>query len=357
MTTEHKSMDSPEYIQTSLAGAMALGLKRGSFYRNAYPGSLNLLMTYADGCRANCGYCGLARQRVAEPDETTFIRVKWPTYELSSITRILSDSSRKDTRGTGRLGRVCVSMITHPRAENDCVEIVRRLSSATTLPVSVLTSPTLLQDRAGFFQRIKLAGADWAGVAIDAATQEIFSAVRGPAVGGLHRWETYWEALTLAVQVFGRNHVSAHFIVGLGETEEELVRAISSAVDFGAQAHLFSFCPEPGSAMGKKQPPSLGHYRRIQLAAYLLNHRQISMNDMRFDNGKIVGYGKTIQEHLGQDLADGKPFMTTGCPDKNGCLACNRPFGNERPGPVLRNYPFLPNKEDIEVIQKEIWHD
>ena len=61
--------------------------------------------------------------------------------------------------------------------------------------------------------------------------------VRGP-----HRWENYWAALKSAVQVFGRDHVSVHFIVGLGETEQEMVHVIAKARNCGAQAHLFSFC-------------------------------------------------------------------------------------------------------------------
>ncbi len=75
-----EKQESPDFVQTSLAGAMALGLEPGSFYRNAYPGSLNLLMTYQNGCRANCSNFGLARERKTEPEEKTFIREKWPVY-------------------------------------------------------------------------------------------------------------------------------------------------------------------------------------------------------------------------------------------------------------------------------------
>ena len=162
-------IESPDFVQTSLAGAMALGLERGSFYRDAYPGSLNLLMTYPDGCKANCSYCGLARERRTEPEDATFIRVKWPVYELSRIIDILKLPSREAAAGVKRIGRICVSMITHPRAENDCVELVRRLASSVDIPVSVLVSPTLVQEPEAFFRRLKEAGADWVGVAVDAA--------------------------------------------------------------------------------------------------------------------------------------------------------------------------------------------
>lgn len=353
-----REMESPDVVQTSLAGAMALGLERGSFHRDAYPGSLNLLMTYQGGCLANCSYCGLARDRQAEPQENTFIRVKWPAYELSQIIEILVRPPARAAAKVKKLGRICLSMITHPRAEKDCLAIVRRLRGATDLPVSVLVSPTMVPDAAAFFRELKAAGTDRVGIAIDAATPEVFNTLRGPGVNGPHRWESYWAALEQAVQVFGRDYASVHLIVGLGETEQAMAATIAKANDYGAQAHLFSFCPEPGSRMSHHQPPSHGQYRRIQLAAYLLNNKQITAEALQFDAaGKITGYGRPLTELLGEDLAAGKPFMTSGCPNQTGCVACNRPYGNERPGGILHNYPFLPEEHDINAIKGQIWDE
>lgn len=350
--------ESPDFVQTSLAGAMALGLESGSFYRNAYPGSLNLLMTYQDGCHANCSYCGLARQRQVEPDKDTFIRVKWPVYELAQIVEILVQPPQAARVKVQKLGRICISMITHPQAEADCVAIVKQLRAATTLPISILASPTILQDAIAFFREIKAVGADRVGIAVDAATPELFAAMRGKQVGGPHQWETYWTAIEQGVNVFGQEHASVHLIVGLGETEQAMVKAIAKASSYGAQTHLFSFCPEPGSLLANHQPPSYGQYRRIQLAAYLFNNKQIMLTDFDFDvQGKIINYGRPINELLGGDLTAGEPFMTSGCPNSEGCVACNRPYGNERPGPVLRNYPFRPEDSDIHIIKGQIWDD
>lgn len=350
--------ESPDYVQTSLAGAMALGLEPGSFYRNAYPGSLNLLMTYQDGCRANCSYCGLARERWAEPDKNTFIRVKWPVYALADIIDILLQPPQAAAAKVQKLGRICISMITHPRAAADCIAIVKQLQAASQLPVSVLASPTSLPAAGAFFQAVKAAGADRVGIAVDAATAALFSALRGPAAGGPHRWETYWEAIEQAVRVFGSGQVSVHLIVGLGETEQAMVQAIDRANQYGAQAHLFSFCPEPGSRLGNCKPPAYGQYRRIQLAAYLLNNRHSTSDAFAFNSrGKIIGYGRRLQELLGDDLAAGEPFRTSGCPNREGCVACNRPYGNERPGPDLRNYPFPPAAGDIDIIKGQIWDE
>jgi hypothetical protein len=78
-------LSSPEHLQMSLAAAMTLGLKQGIFYRNARLYCLNLLLTYPDGCRANCSYCGLQKSRDGDFHEKSFIRVQWPTYDVKTI--------------------------------------------------------------------------------------------------------------------------------------------------------------------------------------------------------------------------------------------------------------------------------
>jgi biotin synthase-related radical SAM superfamily protein len=345
---------SPAYVQTSLAGAMALGLERGSFYRGATPGSLNILMTYPDGCRANCSYCGLARERSYKRDSQTFIRVKWPMYSLEKVIEILQAQVADCSRKNG-FGRICVSMITHPQAEADCALIVNKLHKATPIPISVLVSPTAVKDVTLFFKNLQALGVDRVGIAIDTATAELFAFHRGLPVGGPHSWQKYWQAVTAAVAVFGIAMVSIHLVVGLGETEQQLVAAISKAKELGAVTHLFAFCAEPGSGLENRQSPSLGKYRRSQLAAYLLNQGIIDCDSIQFDsNGRIVSFGKSPEELLGENLAGGQPFMTSGCPDGKGCVACNRPYGNERPGSVLKNYPFIPNQEDLELIRTQI---
>ena len=59
--------ESPEYVRLSLAADMSLGFRRGRFWRDARMTCVNLLLAYEDGCKANCAYCGLARERVAGP--------------------------------------------------------------------------------------------------------------------------------------------------------------------------------------------------------------------------------------------------------------------------------------------------
>jgi biotin synthase len=98
--------------------------------------------------------------------------------------------------------------------------------------------------------------------------------------------------------------------------------------------------------------PSYGHYRRIQLARYIINEGLGTAADMRFnDKGQVVDFGIDTT----QIIEDGRAFMTSGCEGKDGKVACNRPFGNERPSNPIRNFPFMPTKKDIEEIKAQLW--
>ena len=257
-------MQSPEYVQTSLAAAITLGLMPGQFRRNAQLTGLNLLLTYEDGCVGRCSYCGLSHNReLNRRDTRTFIRVRWPTYPVDEVI------ARTKTLNPSPLKRVCVSMITHRRAFQDMNAVIARFHDEVGLPISALIGPTMIRDPLDMLPETKAAGADMIGVAIDAATPALFDRHRGKGVKGPHRWDHYWKTVEAAVAVFGRGKVGVHLIVGLGETEQEMIQTIQKAHDMGAHTHLFSFFPEYGSLLDDWPQPSYGQYRRVQLARYL----------------------------------------------------------------------------------------
>ena len=333
---------SPEYIQTSLAATLTLGLQHGSFYRNAKLKGLNLLLHYEEGCLGRCHFCGLSRSRREGPWGKTFIRVDWPIYTLREI---IEKSKMKD-----QIHRVCISMITHPKALEDTLYITKRLKEETDLPISVLVAPTLICDH-NFLGAMKNAGADRVGIAIDAAILELFDRLRGKGVEGPHRWEHYWDVVRMAVGVFGKFHVGIHLIVGLGETEKEMVETIQKGQEMGAYTHLFSFYPEKGSPMENHSPPPISQYRRVQLARWIINESLGSLNQMKFDEtGRLVDFGMEVTPLI----HTGEPFMTSGCPGRDGKVACNRPYGNERPSAPIRNFPFMPEPQDVEEIKSQL---
>ena len=338
------SESSPEFVRTSTAAAMTLKYYPGKFYRGAMLKALNLLLTYEPGCYARCAYCGLSSSR--KPNEDSFIRVDWPTIRTDEVIE------RANKYGKG-LDRVCISMITHPRALKDLNIVSKRFRDETKLSISALIGPTLIKSRKPLLDMRK-AGVERVGIAVDAATLELFEKYRGKGVRGPHKWDRYWKVLGDAVDVFGRGMVGVHLIVGLGETERQMVETIQKAHDLGACTHLFAFYPEEGSALEKLARPAVGHYHRVQLARWLIDNDLGNAKKMKFDcKGQITDFG-VGEEALDRVIDEGEAFMTSGCPGKDGKVSCNRPYGNERPSEKLRNYPFLPNSKDVLEIRKHL---
>jgi len=57
---------------------------------------------------------------------------------------------------------------------------------------------------------------------------------------------------------------------------------------------------------------------------------------MKFDEyEKLIDFGIDVEPLIQM----GEPFMTSGCPGRDGKVACNRPYGNERPSGPNPNFP------------------
>jgi len=325
---------------------MTLGFKQGLFYRNTRLHCVNLLLTYNDGCAARCAYCGLSCRRSGKYQDKSFIRVTWPTYKVAEIIQRITERQQ-------RVKRICISQVTNKRSISDTLTICRQLRSSFDIPISILISPTIVtrQDLIDF----KTVGADKIGVAIDLATPDLFDRYRGSGVKGPHCWETYLNRLVQAIDIFGVHNAGSHFVTGMGETEKQMVKIIQMIQDMGGWTHLFSFYPEPGSGMCDHPMPAMDHYRRIQLARYIMDENLGRAELFAYDQkGKIVDFGITRQK-LDQVIDSGQPFRTSGCEGYDGEVACNRPFANSRPGPEMRNYPFSPSEADVILIRKQLY--
>lgn len=118
-------------------------------------------------------------------------------------------------------------------------------------------------------------------------------------------------------------------------------------------AYLFSFNPEPGTAMGAVPRPPLRRWRRIQLTKFLIERHGLPRGAVEFDAAGALRRVHVSGALVERCLADGQAFLTGGCPDRTGNLACNRPFGSFRPGEPFRDYPFPPGAEDLAAIRAE----
>jgi biotin synthase len=272
--------------------------------------------------------------------------VRWPTLPWRTVLEAME-------RTQDRFGRVCISMITRRDSADALIAMASSIRERLDTPISGLLSPSVLtrDQMAGMRQ----AGVDRIGIAVDAATPELFDAMRGRAIEGPHRWETYWERFDEGIEVFGRRMVGCHLICGLGETEREMALALQHVRDAGGLTHLFSFYPEAGSPLEDREPPPMGQYRRIQLARHLIDEGIANADAFCYDEeDRITSFGVT-DAVLEEALAVGTAFETSGCPGLDGRVACNRPFANSRPGPDIRNYPFPLEPGDVAKVRQELW--
>lgn len=337
-----QTLPSPQYVRISYAAAISIGLKPGVFYRNARCHCVNLLLNYPEGCYANCTYCGLARERPGLAQDNTFIRVGWPVFLTDLVVEKIAEHE-------GRVGRVCIAQVQDKRAYPDLLHITQRIRRKSDVPISVLVSATLLNEEK--LIRIKEAGADIIGVGLDAAREEVFDRTRGRGARGPHSWQQHWELMRIARRFYGPFKVNAHVIVGLGETDRDLVELFYQLRSEQIAAYLFSFNPEPATAMGNVPRAPISRWRRIQLTKYLIERKGLPREAIRFDDTGAILRVHAPAAFVEACIDEGTPFMTNGCPDKNGTVACNRPFGSYRPGEEFRDYPFHPTADDLDVIR------
>jgi biotin synthase len=345
------NMRSPEYVQMSTAAAITLGIQPGKMYRTSCTRCLNLLLTYPEGCRANCAYCGLARHREKERDyaDRNFIRVDWPAVPYDDVLDIIEAGG-----DGGRFHRMCISMITHPNSDADTVTVLRRWTDRIShIPVSILSNPTTMgrQD----VQQLHDLGAEIFTVAVDAASPEVFDRTRGTGVQSPHKWEKYWDVLGHAAEIFGPEKFGAHLIVGMGESEYEVLSQVQRLRDMGGHSHMFAFFPEKGSLMDHLPPTPRPQWRRVQLARYLIDYRDVRLEQMSFDeSGRVVDFGLP-QSDLDDIIDAGTAFRTSGCPGKEGedISACDRPYGDSPPSDIA-SFPFKLNSKDIAKVRRQL---
>jgi biotin synthase len=346
-------MRSPEYVQMSTAAAITLGVMPGKMHRCGCTRCLNLLLTYPEGCRANCAYCGLARHREAERDyaDRNFIRVDWPAVPMEQVVDIVARDGDKTP-----FHRMCISMITHPRSDADTVSVLKawthRIDPAT-VPVSILSNPTTME-RADV-ARLRDLGAEIFTVALDAATPEIFERTRGKGVASPHSWAKYWDILEDARDVFGPERFGAHIIVGMGETEHDVLTLVQRLKDMGGHSHMFCFFPEQGSLMDHLPATPRDQWRRVQLARYLIDYGGRRVEAMAFDGeGRVIDFGVGAAE-LDGIIEAGIAFRTSGCPGKfrEDVSACDRPYGDSPPSNIA-SYPFQPGAADLRRIRHQL---
>lgn len=320
-------------VRVSTGSALTLGLENG--FQDVRPTTVYLLTHHLDRCSANCLFCPQARTSRSRPEFLS--RVSWPVFRLGEVLDAL-------TREEERLRRVCIQAVNYTGVIDDVLAIVSKVLSRIDIDVSVSCQPVDSES----LDELRDVGVDRLGIPLDAAAPGLFTQLKGQAAGGPYTWRSHMNAIHEAISVFGKGRVTTHVIVGLGETDRDLLRLIQRMVSLGVNPALFAFTPVAGTRLENMPPPSLSRYRLIQTARFLLVNRLARVEKMRFDASEaLVDFGLP-KEQLRRAIRSGLPYLTSGCP------GCNRPFYNERPSGPIYNFPRPMTPPEVEETERTV---
>lgn len=282
-------------------------------------------------CQNHCRFCAQSRESSSRADLLS--RVTWPEFPAQEAAAAVGAAFM-----AGQFKRACLQVVKGAQSWQTGVEALAVLTQDSSLPVCICTDIETVAQA----QELIARGADCVAIALDAATPRLYQEIKGG------QWTERWELLKSCAAVLpGR--VTTHLIVGLGETEQEMINTIAACRDNGIRVGLFAFTPVRGTALSHKPPPAIGHYRRVQLAHYLLK-QGYSQDIFQYQDGRLTGIALPLAE-VTAAIADGKAFETSGC------SGCNRPFYNERPGGVMYNYPrpLTPQEVRQALLDCQLW--
>ena len=297
-------------IRLSYGTAVKMGLKKGKM--KTEPTTAYIML--GDRCKSNCSFCTQARSR----DSSNFLsRILWIDYPPSVL---------KNLHG---FSRICFQTLDYDEVVDDLIEVHRVLPK---IPVSVSIVPISRED----MLRLKKIEIDTISIALDAANEKIFDEVKGNNVRNRFTWDSHWDSLRKAKEIF--ENVNTHLIVGLGESDEDLISVMLRLYKMGITTALFAYTPV---VYGKF--PDVGRYRAIQVARYLIYQGYEDFYEV--EDGKIVELKLKKYE---REILRGLPFLTSGCP------GCNRPYYNERPSGKIYNYPRILTGEEIKKAVEDL---
>ncbi len=305
-------------IRLSLGSAINLGLKKGN--QSVPPTTMYIML--GENCVNNCAFCTQARDSTSSRKHLS--RIIWPVFRWVDVL----DALRKGGHG---FKRACFQTLSYDGMLDDLVDAIEVLKEMN-IPASAAVGP--LDD--GELARLRNAGLDRVGIALDAANEMVFDNVKGGLVGNPYSWQEHLDSLERAALVFpGRT--TTHLIVGLGETDEDLLDMMFWCKERGITVGLFAYTPFKGVRVGDA-PPELPRYRAIQIARSLVFGEGKNRSEFTFENGRLTDMPDL---EAGYEMA----FQTSGCAD------CNRPYYNERVRGPIFNYPrSLTGDEHAESI-------
>lgn len=280
-------------MRVSIGSAAVLGLTDEKV--DVMPTTCYIMV--GDRCMNDCAFCTQARSSDADADRLS--RVTWPEYDDELVYNKIIDAYT-----SGKIWRVCIQAT--GGSFEKALEIVERLN----VPICISINANEEQ-----VDRLIEAGAERVTIALDAATEHVFKKTK---TGDFNKILSVLE--TSAEKHPGK--IGTHLIVGLGETEKEMIERVKWMHSRGINIGLFAFTPVKGTKLENMKAPDIGVYRRIQAEYYKIKNNTTEIKP--------------------------EAFQTPGCE------GCNRPFYNESPSGIIYNYPRKLTEEEFKKCIEEM---
>jgi lipoyl synthase len=311
-------------IGVSSGTASVLGLRRCTC--DVLPETAYLML--GEGCSGTCRFC--AQSMLSKRSSRHLSRITWPLFESEIVIERLASASEDR-----KFRRICFQMVNSEGVFRKAKDIIRTLKKTCALPVGISSNSLGRSEIDWLFEEEMI---DSLALPLDAAAPGVFREVKGEG------WEYHMSLLLWAAEKY-RHKIATHLVVGIGETEEEMVRMMEYLYDRGVRVGLFAFTPLRGTPLAGKKPPSLDLYRRLQAVHFVIARGLPRAYEVR--EGRAHFLEDMVQVLIHE--SGGTPFQTSGCP------GCNRPYYNERPGGTTYNFPRALTEEEVHEAYRMIY--
>ncbi len=276
---------------------------------------------FGEKCNFDCAYCAQAKTSFAP--ENMLSRIVWPEFEMGEVVNSVEKSYG--------VKRVCLQVVSSEPARQEAFEFLAH-TREFKIPISASVRILSLKEANEWFGR----GVERLGVATDVVSKKTYSKYRG---GDFQKHMSLLETLAKKFP----NKITTHAIVGLGESEREMIEFIDKMHKIGISVGLFAFTPIKGTSLEKNPKPDLDSYRRIQIARYVLENDLANLEKFEFsENEEITSYGFDVKE------VSEAAFLTSGCPN------CTRPYYNENPHEESYNFFDKVKRTSFKVGNREV---
>lgn len=322
-----------EKIGVSALTASILGLKK--IKTNAK--SFQAYFMVGTKCMNSCAFC--AQSQKSAGNNELLSRVSWPSFDIDIVIKSLQNNNI--------IKKGCFQVVGVHNYFNNFIEILSRFNKSLNIPFGASIDVYDMEQIDTLFRNnlINL------GIAIDAASYELYNKIKRKNI-------SFDKIVNLAIEASKKypSKITAHIIVGLGESDFDLIKLFTLLKNNKVNIALFAFTPIKGTEIEYFPKVELKRYRQIQfLRQYIYSLDDSEVEDFT----KNINFTKTMMidsfskkafkdsnryKNIIKILNEGDYLKTSGC------NLCNRPYYNDEPlEKDLYNFHFNP---PIEIVEK-----